>query len=92
MFEYFSSNYPSNLTVALSIGMGGELSEIADACRPLVNIASGASRAAATEAWYQSWSVVGQRLERLAGDAKTRGWAFSAGEYYLRASQLLSRR
>src|SRR5271163_748280 len=31
-------------------------------------------------------SVVGQRLERLAGDAKTRGWAFSAGEYYLRAT------
>jgi dipeptidyl aminopeptidase/acylaminoacyl peptidase len=86
MFEYFSSNYPWNLTVALSIGMGGELSEIADACRPLVNVASGASRAAATEAWRQSWSVVAQRLERLAGDAETRGWAFSAGEYYLRAS------
>ena len=86
MFEYFPSNYPWSLTVAMSIAMGGEMSEIADACRPLANVVSGVSHTVATEAWFQSWSTVGQRLERLAGDAEARGRPYSAGDYYFRAT------
>jgi dienelactone hydrolase len=86
MFEYFPSNYPWSLAVAMSIGMGGEMSEIADACRPLANVVSGVSHAVATEAWFQSWSTVGQRMERLAGDAEARRGFYSAGDYYFRAT------
>lgn len=86
MFEYFPSNYPWNLTVAVSIAMGGEMSEIADACRPLGQAAAGAPHAAATEAWFQSWTVLAQRLQRLAGDAERQGRSLSAGEYHLRAA------
>lgn len=86
VFEYFAANDIWNLTVATSIGMGGEMSEIADACSPLINLASGASRAVSTEAWFQSWSLIAQRLERLGADAEARGWGFSAGNDYFRAS------
>ncbi|WP_313803194.1 alpha/beta hydrolase [Sphingobium sp.] len=40
----------------------------------------------AAEAWYQSWSTVGQRLERLGDEMKERGWLYSAGSYYFRAA------
>lgn len=89
MFEYFPDNYPWSLTVAVSIGMGGEMSEIAEACRPLANLTSGVSNKVATEAWYQSWSILGQKLEHLGDDAKVRGWNFTAGERYFRASNYL---
>ena len=86
MFEYFPSNYPWSLAVAMSIGMGGEMSEIADACRPLANVVTGVSHAVATEAWFQSWATVGQRMQRLAEDAEARGGRYSAGDYYFRAA------
>ncbi|TNE37810.1 MAG: alpha/beta hydrolase [Sphingomonadales bacterium] len=86
MFEYFPTNYPWSLTVACSIAMGAEMSEIADVCRPLSNVVSGVSHAVANEAWYQSWSNVAQRMERLGGDMERRGWLYSAGEYYFRAA------
>lgn len=86
MFEYFPSNYPWSLTVAASIGMGGEMSEIADACRPIAHLAEGASNAVATEGWYQSWASVAQRLERLGDESLERGWKLTAGSRYFRAS------
>jgi hypothetical protein len=86
MFEYFPSNYPWSLAVALSIGMGGEMSEIADACRPLAGAAAGVSQPVATEAWFQSWSTVAQRLDRLADDASARRARYSASDYHFRAA------
>lgn len=86
MFEYFPSNYPWSLAVAASTAMGGELSEIDDACRPIAHLADGTSNKAATEAWYQSWLSVGQRLERLGEEAQERGRELTAGSRYFRAS------
>lgn len=86
MFEYFPSNYPWSLTVALSISMGGEMSEIASACRPLSSIPQDASEETSVEAWYQNWVILGERLERLAVENENKGAFLSASRYFSRAA------
>lgn len=86
MFEYFPSNYPWSLGVALSISMGGDITEIDNACRPLARVVEGASTAVSTEAWFQSWSKEGQKLEGLGHADHLLGRRYSAGEKYVRAS------
>lgn len=85
MFEYFPNNYPWSLSVALSISMGGDMTEIDNACKPLANVVEGVSNSVATEAWFQSWSILGQKLERLADADVLVGREFTAGVKYLRA-------
>jgi dipeptidyl aminopeptidase/acylaminoacyl peptidase len=85
MFEFFPNNYPWNLNAALAFVMGGEMSEIADACGPLSHINESTPHAAAVEAWFQSWSIIGQRMERLAAENQARDWSFTAGAHYFRA-------
>lgn len=84
MFEYFPNNYAWSLSVAASLSIGGEMSEIDVACKPLA-ATSTLSRAAAEEAWYQNWSRLGEHLLDLAQKDDARGWKFSAGEKLLRA-------
>lgn len=43
MFEYFPDNYNWSLATALAIGMGGELTEIDAACKPLRRVAAAAT-------------------------------------------------
>lgn len=86
MYEYFPTNYPWSLAVAMAIGMRGEMSEIADACRPLETFASGVPGPVANEAWFQNWSVLAQRLDQLAAEAVEQKRDLSAGEYCFRAS------
>lgn len=43
-------------------------------------------RAADWEGWYDAWTSVGDRYERLGEEALARGWRVSAGEYLWRAS------
>jgi dienelactone hydrolase len=86
MFEYFPANYPWSLTVSCSIAMGGEMSEIADAARSLSGLPVGTSHTVSTEAWFQSWMTVAQRVERLGNDMKAKGWTISAGDYLYRAA------
>jgi dienelactone hydrolase len=66
MFEYFPDNYNWSLAVALAIGMGGELSEIDDACRPLRDVAGAAVDDETQRAWFDSWTLVADRLEEMA--------------------------
>ncbi len=82
MFEYFPTNYPWSLAVSLSLGMGGEISEVEDACRPLR--ADGVL--GSNEAWYQSWVKLAEKLMTLADADETRGWGLSASNKYMRAS------
>ena len=42
MFEYFPDNYNWSLAVSLAIAMGGEMSEVDSACRPLRGLAAAA--------------------------------------------------
>ncbi len=85
MFEYFPNNYPWNLNIAIALAQGGEIGEVDDACRPLLGLGPDTPHAAAVEAWYQSWSVVGQRMERLADENSKVGYSFSVGAHLFRA-------
>lgn len=85
MFEYFPNNYAWSLSVAASLSIGGEMSEIDVACKPLSAFDGKVGRAAAEEAWFQNWSRLGDHLVDLATKDLDRGWKFSAGEKLMRA-------
>jgi fermentation-respiration switch protein FrsA (DUF1100 family) len=86
MFQYFPNNYSWSIAVACSIGMGGEMSEIDEACRPLLELQQGRARDGATEAWYQNWERLGQKLLGLAEHDERAGRRFTAASKYLRAA------
>ena len=86
MFEYFPSNPGWTLSVACCLSMGGELSEVHEACKPLVPLAE-APLAVANEAWYQSWMSVSERVKVQGDEMLAKGWEFSAGARYFRAAQ-----
>ena len=66
MFEYFPDNYNWSLATALAIGMGGELTEIDAACRPLRPFAGAATTDDAQRVWIDAWSAVAQRTREAA--------------------------
>lgn len=86
MFEYFPDFYPWTLSVAASIAMGGEMSEIEEACRSLRGFQGKWSSAAATECWFQNWSKLAQHLDWLSEQDVARGYLLSAGSKALRAT------
>jgi len=85
VFEYFPENYGWSLSVLTALAMGGELSEIDEACRPLRAVAA-CGGAEANAAWLAAWSKLGDRLGRLAGEDAERGHALTASRKYLRAA------
>ena len=66
MFEYFHDNYNWSLAVSLAISMGGEMSEVDSACRPLRDLAATAVDDATQRAWFDSWTATAVRLGNLA--------------------------
>lgn len=86
MFEYFPSNPGWIQSVAAALSMGCELSEVHEACKPLVPYAE-APLAVANEAWFQSWISISDRLEAQGDEMLAKGWEFSAGARYYRAAQ-----
>ena len=97
MFEYFPDNYNWSLAVALAIGMGGQPSEIDDACRPLRPLAAKAVDDATQQAWFDSWTAVAERLEALAARDECAGHTLSAGRkrrrvaaYHLMAERMMT--
>ncbi len=85
MFEYFATNYTWNLAIMAACNGGGIISEIDDACRPLIDAAR-RNDAAAQESWMQSWMKVAERVEEMAAAEERRDWRRSAGRKYWRAS------
>ena len=88
MFEYFSGHYSWNLGVLMAVQLGGELTEIDGACRPLQPLAErpGAKDdPAAHAAWIAAWSGLAQRIERHAARDEAAGHRWSAGRKYRRA-------
>ena len=88
MFEYFPSNYSWNLGVLMAAQLGGELTEIDDACRPLRALAEMSDvkeNPQAHAAWVDAWDALGRRVERLAERDEEAGHARSAGRKYRRA-------
>ena len=85
MFEYFPTNYTWNLATVMTIGMGGQISEIDEACRAL-RTPSEKVDDAALEQWCQAWARLGDRICDLAQADAARAHGFSAGQKYLRAA------
>jgi hypothetical protein len=74
------------LSVGCCLSMGGEISEVHEACKPLVPLAE-APLAVANEAWFQSWMSVSERVKVQGDEMLAQGWEFSAGARYYRAAQ-----
>jgi len=88
MFEYFPNHYSWNLGLLMAVQLGGELTEIDGACRPLIEISQepGAKDdPKAQELWIRSWSGLARKLEAAAADEEAQGHRCSAGRRYRRA-------
>jgi alpha-beta hydrolase superfamily lysophospholipase len=97
MFEYFPDNYNWSLAVSLAIAMGGEMSEIDSACRPLRGLAAGAVDDATQQAWFDSWTATADRLDELAARDEAAGRLPSAARkrrracaYHLMAERMMT--
>ena len=69
MLEYFASHYSWNLGVMMAAQLGGELTEIDGACRPLRAFADrpdAKDDPEAQAAWISAWSSLAQRVEGFA--------------------------
>jgi dienelactone hydrolase len=101
MFAYFENNYPWNMAVLMAFALGGQISEIDEACRPLKEKSAGTGSAeeSAQVIWWRSWSAIADRLRGLGDIDLAAGHGLSAGAkyrracvYYLIAERLLSHR
>ena len=54
MFEHFPANCTWNMATVWAVNMGGALSEVDDACRPLREASMGNDKSS-QEAWFESW-------------------------------------
>jgi dienelactone hydrolase len=88
MLEYFPSHYSWNLGVMMAAQLGGELTEIDGACRPLRELAARPDAKNDPEAqagWIAAWSALARRVEGFARRDEGAGHAWSAGRKYRRA-------
>ncbi|ULP41604.1 alpha/beta hydrolase family protein [Mycobacterium lentiflavum] len=85
MFKYFADNYVWSLSVNISLGTGGQMTEIDRACRPLVDF-PGHGDDVGTEHFLASWSEMADGLIEYAEKDATAGREMSAAARYARAS------
>ena len=87
LFEYFP-NYVWNLSVAIAVESGGQIGEIVDMCKPLLDAAANGEDAG-TLRFSEEWVKKADTLISLADEDAARGRAFSAGTKLERASLYL---
>src|SRR6476646_4921209 len=88
MFEYFPSHYSWNLGVMMAAQLGGEMTEIDGACRPLRAFGQrpdAKNDPEAQAAWIAAWRDLAQRVEGFALRDENAGHRWSAGRKYQRA-------
>ena len=88
MLEYFASHYSWNLGVMMAAQLGGEMTEIDGACRPLRAFADrpdAKNDPEAQAAWISAWRDLAQRVEGFALRDEHAGHRWSAGRKYQRA-------
>ena len=85
MYEIFPDNYVWNLSVNIALNTGAHITEVSDACAPLLN-ASRDGDDANTELFFQSWTGLADRLARLAEQDEAAGHLLTAATKYRRAS------
>lgn len=86
MFQYFPTNYVWSLAVNAALESGGRIGEIDEVCRPLRDLATQGADPG-TEAFFQAWVAMGEKLVELAQEDKANNNLFSAGEKLDRAVQ-----
>jgi dienelactone hydrolase len=85
VFDIFPGNYVWNLSVNIALNTGAHITEVAEACEPVLE-ASAQGEDAGTELFFQSWTGVADRLVELASEDEAAGHELTAGARYLRAS------
>ncbi len=85
MYEPFPGNYVWNLSVNLAIEMGGAIGEI-DQANDTVRAVAREGADKGTEAFFESWGALGDRLVALGEEDEAAGRGLSASEKYLRAT------
>lgn len=87
LFEYFP-NYVWNLSLSIAIQSGGELGEIIDMCKPLLDKAQ-KGEDAGTGAFLAEWMKKADDLVDMAAEDEAKGRLFSAADKLRRASLYL---
>jgi fermentation-respiration switch protein FrsA (DUF1100 family) len=85
VFEVFPGNYVWNLSVNIALNTGAHISEVDEACAPVLDAAR-EGEDAGTELFFRSWTAVADRLAELAREDEAAGHAFSAAARYHRAA------
>ncbi|MEO8132840.1 MAG: prolyl oligopeptidase family serine peptidase [Betaproteobacteria bacterium] len=88
MFEYFFGHYSWNLGLLMAQQLGGEMTEMDQACRPLRELAARPNAKddpEAQAAWIACWSGLARKVQGFAGRDEAAGHRFTAGKKYLRA-------
>jgi len=86
MFEYFEGQYSWNLGLLMAAQLGGEMSEIDEACRPLRELATRPKDdPEAQAAWIERWSALARKVEGFARRDEADGHGLTAGKRYRRA-------
>ncbi|KRB85492.1 hydrolase [Sphingomonas sp. Root710] len=85
MYEPFPGNYVWNLSVNLALAMGGVMGEIDRANDEVRDIAKRGDDEG-TEAFFNAWGAMGDRLVALGDEAMAAGHGLSASQKYQRAT------
>ena len=85
MYEPFPGNYVWNLSVNLALAMGGAIGEI-DKANDLVRAIATEGEDKGTEAFFESWGEMADRLVVLGEEAEQSGHGRSASEKFARAT------
>lgn len=85
MFEIFPEKYVWNLSANIALSSGGEIEEILEACRPLLDAISRGENPG-TEDFFASWQAVADRQVELARENIEEGRELSAGTRLRRAA------
>lgn len=84
MYEYFPGVYSWNMSLLMTLQVGGEISEIDQACKPLrdaVNLPAPERQ----KLWWEHWCGLGDRLRGLAERDAAAGHNLSAAKKFKRA-------
>ena len=85
MYEPFPGNYVWNLSVNLALSMGGAIGEI-DQANDAVRAVAREGADKGTEAFFDAWGEMADRLVALGEECEAAGHGQSASEKYLRAT------
>src|SRR5690242_14901641 len=89
MFEYFPNHYSWSSAALMAVQLGGELSEVDEACRPLLEAAKlpdARNNPLAQKHWVDRWSALARKVETLAKVDERADHPLSAGRKYRRAA------